>query len=109
MRSRRSSPPRRTSARCLRLAALAAALGSSAAGASGTPAWMQSLNAAPLPAHDERADAVMLYSETVLSVQPNGKLRRVDRAAFKILRPDGAERGLVRVDYGPRSRITQMH
>ena len=109
MRSRQSSPPRRTSAHYWRLAALAlAALGSRTAGASGAPAWMQSLSAAPLPAHDERADAVMLYSETVLSVQANGKLRRVERAAFKILRPDGAERGLVRVDYGPRSRVTEI-
>src|SRR5215470_12158191 len=111
MRSRPSSArPRATSVRGRWVIGLgAAALGGSAAWASGTPVWMQSLKTAAVPAHDERADAVMLYSETVVSVQPSGKVRRVERAAFKVLRPDGAERGLVRVDFGPRSRITQMH
>ncbi|HYL69868.1 MAG TPA: DUF3857 domain-containing protein, partial [Candidatus Dormibacteraeota bacterium] len=113
MRNRPSSLRCPTSARRRRrwrlaTLTLAATLTSGAAEAGGTPAWMQSLSAAPVPVHDERADAVALYSETLLSVQPNGKLRRVERAAFKVLRPDGAARGLVRVDYGAHSRITQM-
>ena len=32
--------------------------------ASNAPAWMRAAAAAPLPAHDEETDALLLYSET---------------------------------------------
>ncbi len=62
----------------------------------------------PLPAHDERTAAVLLYSETVLTVQSNGKIKRMEREAYKILRPDGKGRGTVRADFDSQSRITGM-
>ena len=46
------------------------------------PAWMHALTSAPLPAHDEKTDAVLLYSEEILIVQPNGKLKEIDRSAY---------------------------
>ncbi len=49
------------------------------------PAWMHALTNASLPPHDEKTDAVLLYSEEILMVQPNGKLKEIDRNAYKIL------------------------
>src|SRR4051812_43566427 len=57
--------------------------------AANAPAWMHAQVGVSLPAHDEKTDAVLLYSETVLTVQPNGSIKRLQRNAYKILRPDG--------------------
>src|SRR6202051_415476 len=51
------------------------------------PSWMHAQVNAPLPAHDEKTNAVLLYSETVLTVQSNGKIKKLEREAYKILRP----------------------
>jgi hypothetical protein len=55
------------------------------------PAWMHAVVNAPLPAHDEKTDAVLLYSEEIMSVQPGGKMHETDRLVYKILRPGGRE------------------
>ena len=47
----------------------------------------------PLPEHDDKTDAVLLYSEYVLNVQPNGKIKGTERAAYKILRVGGKKFG----------------
>jgi len=75
----------------------------------GAPDWLNAQLSAPLPPHDDKTVAVVLYSETVLTVQANGRLRRLERRVLKILRPEGAEFGLVRVPFDPLSRITDMH
>ncbi len=73
-----------------------------------TPSWMREAASAPLPAHDEKTDAVMLYSEEVISVQPNGKIKNLRRHVFKILRPDGKGYGLVLARFDPETKITIM-
>jgi len=73
-----------------------------------TPSWMREAATAPLPAHDEKTDAVMLYSEEVISVQPNGKIRSLRRHAFKILRPDGKAYGLLLARFDQETKITSM-
>ena len=86
------------------------ALGSSRlAGAVTLPAWMQSQVGAPLPQHDEHTAAVTLYSETAVTVLPNGRIRRAERVVYHILRTEGARRALVRADFDAQSRITRMH
>ncbi len=85
------------------------ALGMQAAAASEAPPWMHAQLSAPLPAHDEKTNAVMLYSETIVTVQPNGKIKKLYREAVRILRPDGAARGTIRVYFDPQSRITDLH
>jgi hypothetical protein len=50
-----------------------------AVAASGAPAWMHAQVNAPLPAHDAETDAVLLYSESVLTVLGPGKMKRHDR------------------------------
>jgi hypothetical protein len=97
---------------CLTMLALwtaAGAVGMQPAAASDAPAWMHAQLTAPVPAHDEKTDAVMLYSETILTVQPNGKVRSLHREAVKILRPDGEAWGTVRVYFDPQSRIVDLH
>src|SRR5258706_1666655 len=75
----------------------------------GAPDWLNAQLSAPLPPHDDKTVAVVLYSETVLTVQANGRLKRLERRVLRILRPEGAEFGLVRVPFDPLSRITDMH
>jgi hypothetical protein len=73
------------------------------------PAWMHALVNAPVPKHNEKTDAVVLYSEEILSVQPNGKIKETDREAYKILRPDGRHLGTVHFAYDAETRITNIH
>src|ERR1700676_1536307 len=70
------------------------------------PQWMHALVNAPLPAHDEKTDAVLLYSEDILSVQGNGKIKSIERKAYKILRPGGRERGTVYAHFDSETKIT---
>jgi len=69
---------------------------------------MHALVNVPLPAHDDKTDAVMLYSEYIFTVQPNGKIRRMERAAYKILRVGGKTYGVVTADFDADTRITAM-
>jgi transglutaminase-like putative cysteine protease len=80
-------------------------IGGSVALAADAPSWMHAQVAAPLPAHDEKTTAVLLYSERVLTILPDKQIRRLTRKAFRILRPDGAGRGVVRVDLDGQTRL----
>lgn len=73
------------------------------------PAWMHNVVNASVPEHDEKTSAVLLYSEDNLTVQNNGRLRRVERRVYKILRPEGREYGRVRADMSSETRIVSMH
>jgi len=77
--------------------------------AADAPAWMHALVNVPLPKHDEKTDAVVLYSEEILNVQPNGKIKAIDRRAFKILRPGGRRFGELHFTYDAETRITNIH
>src|SRR6476646_11444793 len=71
-------------------------LGFSALAVAGdAPQWMHALVNAPLPQHDEKTDAVLMYSEQDLNVLSSDKMKRVVRVAYKILRPGGREYGIV--------------
>src|SRR6185312_3540432 len=58
------------------------------------PQWMHALVNAPLPAHDEKTDAVLLYSEMNVTVQSEDKIKTQVRQAYKILRPGGRDYGI---------------
>jgi hypothetical protein len=73
------------------------------------PPWMHALVNAPLPAYDEKTDAVLLYSETNVTVISTDKIRTQVRAAYKILRPKGRERGTVAVYFNPERKIKSLH
>lgn len=77
--------------------------------AADAPAWMHGLTSAPLPEHDEKAEAVVMYFEEILTVQANGRLKETDRVAYKILRPDGRHLGKVVIHFDPETRINHIH
>ncbi len=78
------------------------------ASAGDAPAWMHAVTSTPLPPHDEKTDAVLLYSEEILVVQPNGKLKEIDRYVYKILRPGGKHYGKINLTYDAETRITNI-
>jgi len=74
------------------------------------PQWMHALVNAPLPSHDEKTTAVLLYSETNVHVLSTDKIKTVERRAYKILRPDGREYGIVRIPFrSPGQKINGLH
>jgi hypothetical protein len=77
--------------------------------AANAPDWMRAQLTAPLPQHDDKADAVILYQETVLTVTSNGKIKRLNRQVSKILRPGGQDRAKPRFYFDPKSPITSLH
>jgi hypothetical protein len=108
-------PPTKRLVRTYRSAALAALFAVATlislptAKAGDAPSWMHALVSAPLPKYDEKTDAVLLYSEEILTVQPNGKIKETDRAAYKILRPDGRRFGKLHFAFTADSKITSLH
>jgi Domain of Unknown Function with PDB structure (DUF3857) len=72
------------------------------------PAWMHALVNVSVPAHDERTDAVLLYSERNVNVQSADKVKVTVRQAVKILRPGGREYGFVVVPFDSRKKVTSL-
>jgi hypothetical protein len=80
------------------------------AGNTDAPAWMRGLVNAPLPSYDEKTDAVLLYSETNVTVISTDKIKTQVREAYKILRPNGREHGTVFVPFQiPNQKVTGLH
>ena len=73
------------------------------------PKWMHALATVPLPAYDEKTQAVQLYSETSISVQPSGRIKRLERKAFKVLRPGGEKLGTLAFGIDRVRRVTDLH
>src|SRR5260221_6912396 len=69
------------------------------------PDWMHALVGVAVPPHDDKADAIELYSATQLRVDSDGRMTRVVRRAYLILRPDGERWGNVRADFDEQSPI----
>ena len=111
MRQVRNSARAQAVAGVLRAGLVLACLSVTAASsrASDAPAWMHNLVNTPLPEHDDKTDAVLLYSEYVLNVQPNGKIKGTERAAYKILRVGGKKFGMVRLNFDSDTRIFALH
>ena len=82
--------------------------GAPPASAGDAPSWMHALVSVPLPAHDEKTDVVLLYSDRTVNVQSADKINITVREAYKILRPAGREYGTVAVSYNSHSKISSM-
>ncbi len=111
MNNKSSCSPPTEGSKGILVCALAAVcvLGAATSAVAGdAPAWMHALVNVPLPPHDEKDDAVELYSEQVVTVLSTDKVRTTVREAYKILRPGGHERGQVLVAYRPRTRISGL-
>lgn len=73
------------------------------------PQWMHVLVNVPLPSYDEKTDAVLLYSETKVTVVSSDKIRTQKSEAYKILRPEGRGRGTVSVPFSSLAKIKSLH
>jgi hypothetical protein len=106
------APPRTTNmrrtARLLPALAFCALILAARARAGDAPSWMHALVNVPLPAHDDKTDAVLLYSEKTVAVQSAEKIKTTVREAYKILRPSGREYGTIAVSFNSHKKITAM-
>jgi hypothetical protein len=72
------------------------------------PSWMHAVASAPLPAHDDKTDAVFLYSDQAVIVQSVDKIKTHVRLVYKILRPSGRDYGMAAVSFNPHRKITGL-
>lgn len=79
------------------------------AAAGDAPQWMHALAGVQLPSLDEKTDAVLLYSETNVTVLSTDKIKKHVREAYKILRPEGRDHGQVYVYFNKSRKITTLH
>jgi hypothetical protein len=76
---------------------------------SDAPAWMHAAAARALPAYDDKTNAVIVYAEDIITVQPNGKIRKTERRAIKILRPEGRQLAKKYFMYDSETKINSIH
>src|SRR6185437_14040478 len=69
------------------------------ANAGDAPQWMHAVVNSPLPPHDDKTNAVLLYSETNVNVISADKIKTQVRRVYKILRPDGRDYGTALVSF----------
>ena len=96
-------------ARILPALLLGCAMITGSAFADSAPPWLHALASAPVPEHEDKATALLLLGETTVAVRPDGRIRRLERAAFRILRPEGQDRGRLVVPFDDQSKILDMH
>jgi transglutaminase-like putative cysteine protease len=73
------------------------------------PPWMHALVNSPLPLHDEKTNAVLLLADDTFIVQGSGKMKRIQRRVYKILRPDGRGYGTIYANFDSETRINFIH
>ena len=73
------------------------------------PYWMHALVGVTAPSYDEKTDAVLLYSETNVTVLSVDKIRTQVRQAYKILRPEGRDHGTLEVFFNRDRKIRSLH
>lgn len=83
-----------------------AVLGAAPAASARAPEWLRAAARTPLPAYPATTPAVLLYDERITTVAENGEVKTVYRRAYKILRPQGRELGLVSVPYDTETKLT---
>jgi hypothetical protein len=70
---------------------------------------MHALVSAPVPTHDEKTDAVQMYSERIVTVQSADKIKTLVRRAYKVIRPGGRDLGTVVIPFDATTRISNLH
>src|SRR5579859_5789623 len=77
--------------------------------AADAPGWMHALVNASVPAHDDKTDAVEMYSERIVTVQSVDKIKTLVRKTYKILRPGGRDLGTVVIPFDSLTKISNLH
>ena len=57
----------------------------------------------------KKRDAVTVYSEDIVIVQSEGKIKSIERRVYKILRPGGRDRGIACGAFDWKRKITNMN
>ena len=73
------------------------------------PDWVRAAAVQPLPEYSKETSAVVLLDDTTFTVASDGKAVQHTRHVIKILRPNGREEAVARVDYNNDSKILSMH
>jgi uncharacterized protein DUF3857/transglutaminase superfamily protein len=74
----------------------------------GAPEWMRLAMALPLPTYPPETNAVKLLDEQITTVREDGEIRTTYRKAWKILRPEGRDLGIVGVAYDGDTKLTYL-
>jgi len=82
--------------------------GGPAARAADAPAWMHAAANVQLPKYDEKTVAVVLYSEDITTVSGDGRIKGIERRAYKILRPEGRSYAVARAYVGRDIKVGSM-
>lgn len=72
------------------------------------PGWMHTAATLPLPEHDEKTEAVLLYSQRTVTVISAEKVKVQVREVYKILRPGGSDYGIVEVPINRESKVSGL-
>ena len=80
----------------------------STAAVSKAPEWMRTAAVQPQRTYDIETNAVLLYSDTSVTLFSKNKVRTHVRQAYRILRPGGREHGNVSVYTSGRKKVTFM-
>ncbi len=107
----RGQQVRATSRRFVRVAVfvgLALLAATNSVYASDAPQWMRAVASAPLPAHDDKTDAVLLFEEVNVNVTSADKIKIQVRRAYKILRPGGRGYGMAMVSFNPHTKVSGL-
>ena len=95
------------------LGLLSAAFASPAALAFGhpdaVPDWMRAAAAQTVPKYAPGTNAVVLLSDFVYTVAPDGRASERHREVIKILRPQGRDDGIVAVNFDKDRKLTSLH
>ena len=72
------------------------------------PEWLRELDSVSLPDHDAETDAVALLHDEAVTVLPDGRVRYLERHAYRILRRSGQERGVARAYLNKNDELLSM-
>jgi hypothetical protein len=76
--------------------------------AADAPDWLRAAAQAPKGTYPEKTDAVLIYKEQITTVKDDGEITTLTRAAYRILRPDGRDRGQVIVPFDSETKIASL-
>lgn len=71
------------------------------------PGWMHAQTSVALEP-DDKADAILVYAEDILTVQQNGKIKHLTRRVYKILKAKGKEYGYAVADFDAETKVLGM-
>src|SRR5258708_20513652 len=107
--ARRRPPTHRVAAFCCGIVVCSLGCLQPAWAGGDAPQWMHALAGVTASSYDEKTDAVLLYSETDVTVLSVDKIKTHVREAYKILRPGGRQRGTVFVFLNPQRKLKSLH